>query len=186
MKILVQINLNYGVGFLMNHVMAGMNGGRGGMTEFETQVVDFFCDGMKLLGLPKSVGDIYGILFISPEPLALDDLVEKLGISKGSASQGLRMLRNLGAVRESELSGSRRSYYQPDVELKQLVGGFIKEQVRPHLQSGEEKLNRLRNMVEEMPGDARSDFYAGRLEWLGRWSQKARIVLPLLQKFLGK
>jgi hypothetical protein len=37
-----------------------------------------------------------------------------------------------------------------------------------------------------MPGDARSDFYAGRLERLGRWSKKARVVLPLLQKFLGK
>lgn len=166
--------------------MAGMNGEREALSEFEAQVVDFFCDGMRLLGLPKSIGEIYGILFISPEPLSLDDLVEKLGISKGSASQGLKMLRNLGAVREAGLNGSRRSYYEPDVELKQLVGGFIKEQVRPHLASGEEKLGRLKTMVSEMPGDARSDFYAGRLERLGRWSQKARIVLPFLQKFLGK
>lgn len=170
----------------MTRSMAGGNGDRARVSEFEAHVVDFFCDGVKLLGLPRSIGEIYGILFVSSEPLSLDDLVEKLGISKGSASQGLRALKNLGAVRESEGIAGRRSYYEPDVELKQLVGGFIKEQVRPHLASGDEKLMNLKKMVAEMPGDARSDFYAGRLERLGRWSKSARIVLPLLQKFLGK
>lgn len=166
--------------------MAGGIEERQALSEFEVKVVDFFCDGVKLLGLPKSIGEIYGILFVSQEPLALDDLVEKLGISKGSASQGLRMLKNLGAVRESGAIPGRKSYYEPDVELKQLVGGFIKEQVRPHLASGEDKLTGLRTMVEEMPGDARSDFYMGRIQRLGRWSKRARVVLPLLQKFLGK
>lgn len=183
---LVQFNLNFRSGVYMTRNMAGGNGDRTSLSAFEAQVVDFFCDGMKLLGLPRSIGEIYGILFVSPEPLSLDDLVEKLKISKGSASQGLRMLKGLGAVRESEAIAGRRSYYEPDVELKQLVGGFIKEQVRPHLSSGEEKLVNLKKMVAEMPGDARSDFYTGRLTRLGSWTKRARIVLPFLQKFLGK
>ena len=77
----------------------------------ETQVIQFFVDGVKVLGLPRSIGEIYGLLFISPDPLALDDLVERLGISKGSASQGLRALKTLGAVKEIEVEGSRRSGY---------------------------------------------------------------------------
>jgi len=157
-----------------------------GLSDFEARVIEFFCDGVRLLGLPKSIGEIYGLLYVSQEALSLDDLVTRLGISKGSASQGLRTLRELGAVREVEGAVGRRIYYEPDVELKQLVGGFIKEQVRPHLASGEEKLAHLRSMVREMPGDAKADFYAGRLERLGRWSKRARVVLPLLQKFLGR
>jgi len=166
--------------------MTGGEQKRQALTDFEVTVVDFFCDGMKVLGLPKSIGEIYGILFISQEPLALDDLVQKLEISKGSASQGLRLLKNLGAVRESSEVTGRKSFYEPDVELKQLVSGFIKEQVMPHLQSGEQKLTRLRTMVEQMPGDMRSDFYMGRIQRLDRWTKRARIVLPLLQKFLGR
>jgi len=157
-----------------------------GLSEFEALVVEFFCDGVRLLGMPKSIGEIYGLLYVSQEALSLDDLVRRLGISKGSVSQGLKMLRELGAVKESGATEGRRSYYEPDVELKQLVGGFIKEQVRPHLVSGEDKLANLKEMVAEMPGDARADFYAGRLERLGRWSKRAKIVLPLLQKFLGR
>ncbi|MFT6181686.1 MAG: DNA-binding transcriptional regulator GbsR (MarR family) [Akkermansiaceae bacterium] len=157
-----------------------------GLSEFEALVIDFFCDGVRLLGLPKSIGEIYGLLYVTQEALSLDDLVSQLGISKGSASQGLKMLRELGAVKESNAIAGRRSYYEPDVELKQLVGGFIKEQVRPHLASGEGKLADLKEMVAEMPGDARADFYAERLERLGRWSKRAKVVLPLLQKFLGR
>ncbi len=156
------------------------------LSEFEAQVIDFFCDGVRILGLPKSIGEIYGLLYVSQEALSLDDLVKRLGISKGSASQGLKMLRELGAVKESDASEGRKSYYEPDVELKQLVGGFIKEQVRPHLASGEGKLKNLKEMVAEMPGDTRADFYAGRLERLGRWTKQAKVVLPLLQKFLGR
>ena len=157
-----------------------------GLSEFEALVIDFFCDGVRLLGLPKSIGEIYGLLYVTQKALSLDDLVSQLGISKGSASQGLKMLRELGAVKESNAIAGRRSYYEPDVELKQLVGGFIKEQVRPHLASGEGKLADLKEMVAEMPGDARADFYAERLERLGRWSKRAKVVLPLLQKFLGR
>jgi DNA-binding transcriptional regulator GbsR (MarR family) len=101
-------------------------------------------------------------------------------------SQGLRSLRALGAVREVKGPAGRRVYYEPDVELKQLAGGFIKEQVRPHLESGEEKLIELKMMVKKMPGDAKSDFYTGRLERLGGWTKRARFVLPFIQKFLGR
>ncbi|MDB4684652.1 hypothetical protein OAF68_03190 [Akkermansiaceae bacterium] len=108
--------------------MSGEVGEKTGLSEFEAQVIGFFCDGVKMLGLPKSIGEIYGLLYVTQEALSLDDLVSRLGISKGSTSQGLKMLRKLGAVREVEGELGRRVYYEPDVELKQLVGGFIKEQ----------------------------------------------------------
>ena len=154
--------------------------------QFEARVVELFCDGVRMLGLPKSVGEIYGLLFISQSPLSLDDLVDRLGISKGSASQGLKMLRELGAVKEAEGDNLRRSYFQPDVELKRLARGFIKEQVRPHLASGDGKLADLKRIVREAPDSEGRQFYHERLDQLERWSKKARVALPLLQRFLGR
>jgi DNA-binding transcriptional regulator GbsR (MarR family) len=152
----------------------------------EAQVIQVFVDGGKVLGLPRSLGEIYGLLFISPEPLSLDDLVERLGISKGSASQGLRALKNLGAVREIDLEGSRRSHFQADTELKRLVGGFIREQVRPHLESGQSKVGRLRETAGEEEDPALRAFFENRVERLDYWISRARFVLPLLQKVLGE
>ena len=149
----------------------------------EAQVIQIFVDGGKVLGLPRSLGEIYGLLFISPEPLSLDDLVERLGISTGSASQGLQ---GLGAVREIDLENSRRSHFQADTELKRLVGGFIREQVRPHLESGQSKIGRLQEVAGEEVDPELRTFFESRVERLNYWIGRARIVLPLLQKVLGE
>jgi DNA-binding transcriptional regulator GbsR (MarR family) len=156
------------------------------LSEIERQVISFCCDGVRLMGMPKSIGEIYGLLYVSRDPLSLDDLVEKLGISKGSASQGLKMLRTLGAILEVEGEDSRRTYFKADLRLKQLVGGFIREQVRPHLQSGEAKLQALAEEAGREEDPEAREFYQERVEKLDWWSKKARLVLPLLQKVLGE
>ena len=114
------------------------------------------------------------------------DLVDRLSISKGSASQGLKILRNLGAVREIDLQNDRKTYFQADVELKKLVGGFIREKVRPHLNSGQEKLNQLRTEAQNIDDPELREFYDERIHRLERWSSKSNLILPLLQKFLGE
>ena len=113
------------------------------LVEIERQVVSLFADGVRVAGLPRSVGEIYGLLFVSAEPLAMDDLVVRLNISKGSVSQGLKFLRTLGAIKEVEGPDVRRTYYEADIELKKLVGGFIREQMRPHMESGKDRLKAL-------------------------------------------
>lgn len=152
----------------------------------ERQVVAFFVDGVRVLGLPRSIGEIYGLLFISETALSLDDLVRRLHISKGSASQGLRMLKSLGAVREAEGGAERRTYYEPAIELKRLAGGFIREQIRPHLESGKSKLQRLSETASEEPDPTRRKFLEERVERLETWMRSGGRVLPVLQKLLGQ
>ena len=156
------------------------------LSELEQQVIDVFVDGVKVLGMPKSLGEIYGLLFLSQHPLSLDDVVTKLSLSKGSASQGIRMLRELGAVKEANANGGRRTLYQPDVDLKRLVGGFIREQVRPHLESGKGKVNELLKVANQEDDKELKKFYRVRLQKLEAWMSRGRIVLPLLQKLLGE
>ena len=151
--------------------------------ELELAVLDFFADAVKVLGLPKSVGEIYGLLFISREPMSLDDLVERLDISKGSGSQGLKVLRTLGAVVEStgpDGGTGRKVFYEASLELKRLVGGFIREKVRPHLKSAKSKVKVMHEINDEGDG-----FYDYRIKKLDAWRKRAGLLLPILQKVLG-
>ena len=162
-----------------------LDGDQHELDPLERQVVAVFVDGVRVLGLPRSIGEIYGLLFISETPLSLDDLVQRLHISKGSASQGLRMLKSLGAVREAEGGAERRTYYEPAIELKRLVGGFIREQVRPHLESGKAKISRLAETAQEIDDAERREFLGERIERLETWMRSGGKVLPILQKILG-
>ncbi len=154
--------------------------------EIERRVIDLFVDGVRVLGLPKSIGEIYGTLFLSEHPLAFDDLVDRLGISKGSVSQGLRALRQIGAVSECPNGTGRRTYYQPETQLKRLVGGFIREQVVPHLDSGTGKLATLKETLGGLESDEHQEFLNERLERLEHWFKRSRLILPLFQRVLGE
>lgn len=158
------------------------------LDEVERQLIGFFVDGVKVLGMPRSLGEIYGLLFVSPSPLALDDLVRLLEISKGSASQGLRSLKALGAVREcaAENQTDRRTYYEPAVDLKRLVGGFIREQVRPHLESGSAKIKNLTQLTSGLQDEGKREFLTERVERIDQWIHRSGKVLPVLQKILGQ
>jgi len=156
------------------------------LVEIERQVVSLFADGVRVAGLPRSVGEIYGLLFVSAEPLAMDDLVVRLNISKGSVSQGLKFLRTLGAIKEVEGPDVRRTYYEADIELKKLVGGFIREQMRPHMESGKDRLKALEAAVAKEEDGAKQAFYDERVKKLERWLKQAKLVLPLIQRVLGE
>lgn len=166
--------------------MSTKDGPPSSIRAIDDRLVSFFQDGVRMLGMPKSVGEIFGVLYASPKPLTMLDLVNRLGISKGSASQGLKMLRTLGAVREVNYHDDRKTYFEADVELKKLVGGFIREEIRPHLQSGQQKLKDLEKELPKINDPELREFYEERIKRLERWSGKANLVLPLLQKFLGE
>lgn len=153
------------------------------LDEIESGVVELFSGMASMLGLPPSIGAIYGLLFISEQPLCLDDLVARLGISKGSASQGLGVLRRLGALRAASPNG-RREYFAADLHLKRLVGGFLRSEVIPQLDHGAETIATLRKSAGELPDAGRQGFLKERLAKLETWQNRSRQVLGLLHRFL--
>lgn len=155
------------------------------LSVLEVEVIDLFVNAVKILGIPKSVGEIYGLLFVAPEPLPLDVLVERLQISKGSASQGIRFLRNLGAIKSVYVAGSRRDHFSAETELKRLASGFMKGELQPHLENGEVRLARLEDLAREATDGPAGEFYNERIQRLSYWHKQARKLLPFVQKFLS-
>ena len=45
-----------------------------------------------LWGINKAMAQIHALLFISPEPMSMEAVMEELGISRGNASMNLRSL----------------------------------------------------------------------------------------------
>lgn len=173
---------------------------------FEVEVVDFFVAAADLLGVPKSVAAIYGIVFASPEPLSFAEIEARLDISKGSISQGLRVLREVGALKvvspdslengrarssnnqeplTSNLgSGSSRPVdaYTPDLELRKLVARFIENRLEKQLAGGRSRLASLEKHVPGRNGSAAE--LRTRLKSLSDWHTKARSVLPVVRGIL--
>ena len=157
---------------------------RGATTsELEREVIELFVRVASLMGLPRSIGELYGLLFIVPEPLSMDELMRRLDLSKGATSQGLKLLRSFGAVRTVYRAGDRRDHFVAETELRKLAGGFLKEQVQPHLRSGEERLERIQRMLDELPEDERGAVKI-RVARLANWRRRGDQILPILMRLI--
>jgi DNA-binding transcriptional regulator GbsR (MarR family) len=150
----------------------------------EIEVIELFVLLSRVLGQPRSLGEIYGLLFISSRPLAMDDLMRRLHLSKGSTSEGLKFLRNLGAVKMVYVPGDRRVHYEAVAELRNLAGRFLREKIEPQLSEGQERLNRLAAIAGGLPEPAR-DHVRQRIDLLRSWSKNGRRMLPLALHVLG-
>lgn len=95
------------------------------LTSLEVEAIELFINFLGLIGLPKSVGEIYRLLFVAPQPMAMDEIMDRLDISRGAASQGLKLLRSFCAVRVVYERGDRRDHYAADFFLGLLVRGVL-------------------------------------------------------------
>ncbi|MFQ5650485.1 MAG: GbsR/MarR family transcriptional regulator [bacterium] len=63
-------------------------------------------------GQPMLKGRIVGLLITSPKPLSLDEICQKLEVSKGPVSTHARQLEEMGFVRKMWVRNDRKDYYQ--------------------------------------------------------------------------
>ncbi|HVE16874.1 MAG TPA: hypothetical protein VNB29_09055 [Chthoniobacterales bacterium] len=165
---------------------AGIETGEARIAPFQRECINLFVHAAGALSIPRSVGEIYGLLFASERPLPMDSIIGQLNISKGSASQGLRWLRDVGAVRAEYVTGDRRDYFTAETELRKLVLGFLRETMQPRLDRGKDYLTRLDDTLKEIPKSDQREFAESRLKKLRRWQRFASQIFPLFLRVAGK
>ncbi len=154
------------------------------LTPFQRESIDLFVGAFSVLSLPRSLGEIYGLLYSSEEPLAFDDLVTRLELSKGSVSEGLRLLRSLGAVTLVPVDGSRKDHFTAETSLRKLAGGYLRDRIEPYLRGGESRIESLRKVLD---ADANgSEFQQKRINQLLSWHRFFSKVLPVFKALAGK
>jgi len=65
------------------------------------------------------------MLFLSEKPLCLDDMVERLKISKGNASLNIRKLESFGVAKRVWVKGDRKDFYQAELDLEKIIKGEL-------------------------------------------------------------
>ncbi len=156
----------------------------GPLSPLEREVVSLAMRAGQILGLPKSVGAIYGLLYLSPKPLTMEEIMGRLRISLGSASQGLRQLRSFKAVRPVYVPGARREHFEAEDQFRKLIGNFLDDEVTAQLEQAGERLGGLSKLIEHEPA-ANQAWLRQRLEKLENVNANARRLLTLMARFLA-
>jgi len=92
-------------------------------------------------GLNNIMAQLYAVLYLSTKPLSLDDMLERLKISKASVSINIRALERYGAVRRVWIKGSRKDFYQAEPNISKVIMDRVKSMAENRLSEIDKMVN---------------------------------------------
>ena len=136
----------------------------------------YFARVAETFNLPRSVAGIYHTLFVAEKALSFTEIVKESGLSKASASTGLKLLESMLAVAVVHVPNDRNTYYRPELSLRRLAAGFLRQSLLPGLEAGGHHLDSAPSKSDE----TLSELYSTRLSSLRSWHESSKDLLPLL------
>ncbi|GAB3950590.1 hypothetical protein GCM10028805_28940 [Spirosoma harenae] len=102
-------------------------------------------------GINRSMAQLHALLLISPEPLATEDVMEQLQISRGNASMNLRDLMDWGLIYKQLKPGERREFFMAEKDIWKVARQVAKERRRREITPVIEILNELKTVPTDTP-----------------------------------
>jgi DNA-binding transcriptional regulator GbsR (MarR family) len=93
------------------------------------------------------MGAIFAVLYLSPDALSLDELVEQTGLTKGAISTNVRALARMGLVRASTKLADRKDYYEAETDFYKSIRAILKERQNSEFDSA---IRSVRETLEKL------------------------------------
>src|SRR5438270_6236592 len=132
------------------------------LQEVEDQFVDLWRTMSSLWGISPTMAQIHGLLYISGAALSMDDIMDRLGISRGNVSMNLTKLVEWGLVRRVHKRRDRRDYYESLSDVWDMFTLVANQRKRREIDPIINTLRRCREeLLEETSGRKGQDSAAG-------------------------
>ncbi len=107
-------------------------------------------------GLNRTLGQMCGLLYVSPEAMNADEIAETLNISRSNVSMGLKELKTWRLVQPASVPGDRREYWTTSKDVWELFRVLAEERRRREV---DPTLSMLRETLMAVP-TSENDRYA--------------------------
>ncbi|HEV3117271.1 MAG TPA: MarR family transcriptional regulator [Gemmataceae bacterium] len=123
------------------------------LEEVEDRFVDLWDTMSSLWGISPTMARIHGLLYITGGARSMDDIMERLAISRGNVSMNLSKLVEWGLVRRVHKRGDRRDYYESLSDVWEMFTLVAAQRKRREIDPIISTLRRCREMLSpEMLG----------------------------------
>ncbi len=102
-------------------------------------------------GTNRTVAQIQALLYLSPEPLRADQIVDALSVARSNVSTSIRELQSYGLVRMTHVLGDRRDYFESLHDVWELFRVIIEQRKQRELNP---TLSMLRTAAAEVDAEA--------------------------------
>ncbi len=105
-------------------------------------------------GTNRTVAQIQALLYLSPEPLRADQIVDLLSVARSNVSTSIRELQSYGLVKMTHVLGDRRDYFESLHDVWELFRVIIGQRKQRELNP---TLTMLRQCAEDVSAEDQTD-----------------------------
>jgi len=105
-------------------------------------------------GTNRTVAQIHALLYLSPQPMHADEIVDLLSVARSNVSTSIRELQSYGLVRMTHVLGDRRDYFESLHDVWELFRVIIEQRKQKELNP---TLAMLRGCADQVQGEADTD-----------------------------
>lgn len=99
-------------------------------------------------GINRTMAQIHALLFVTGHPLEVNEIMDRLQISRGNASMNLRELMDWGIVRRFRQPGDRKDTYFSETDPYQMFLRVVRERKRREL---DPTADAIREVLQKLP-----------------------------------
>jgi DNA-binding transcriptional regulator GbsR (MarR family) len=107
-------------------------------------------------GVNRTVAQVHALLYISPQPLNADDLVEALEVARSNVSTSLKELQGWGIVRLVHVQGDKRDHFESLKDVWEMFRIVMDERKKREF---DPTMHMLRECIAEAEKDKATDTY---------------------------
>lgn len=155
------------------------------LQEVTDRFVDLWDTMSSLWGISPTMARIHGLLYITGADLSMDDIMERLAISRGNVSMNLSKLVEWGLVRRVHKRGDRKDYYESLSDVWEMFALVAQQRKRREIDPIVNTLRRCRDeLTEEGLGEDSDDAEArARFRRMNDLLDFLRLMEGLAQRF---
>jgi len=110
-------------------------------------------------GINRTMAQIHALLLTSPAPLATDEIMEALQISRGNVNTNLRELVGWGLLRVVLRKGERREYFEAEKEVWKIFCTIARERQRREIDPALAVLKECSERTAKLKGAEAEEFH---------------------------
>ena len=125
--------------------------------DVRNEFIDTIGEASERFGMARIAGLLKGLLLVSREPISLDEMAQRLEVSKASVSTNIRLLERWRAVRRVFNRNDRKNYYELRGDLWDIETEIVSTIIREEMDKFSRRVAEWRAILAEADADEDGD-----------------------------
>jgi len=81
-------------------------------------------------GISRTMAEVHALLYITGVPMCTDEIMARLGVSRGNVSMSVRSLLDWAVIEKVRLAGDRKEYFQAEQDVWSMLRAIARERIK--------------------------------------------------------